>query len=258
MEYLTAGWKKKVSLVLLPIDGFTDQIITEPRFRVYLKESGRPSIRKDDGYHVFCGLPEGRTEICMEGPLYQSQELSLLVPSGKPKVIYVRLLPSRNYPIPKGATCVKGSLRPGGRFRLFFPDQKKSYKLSYDYNPDVQGRTLGLFLPKACRLEGKTLCIQNKEGNREFFRIISQTEDLELDRPLQRSYKKIGASVFPVQEASAGEDGMFYLPIGGFLEETVPCVCMVSEGGEEMTYSWSLVAGQENLFLPKELGSAEG
>ncbi len=250
MRYMTVGLKKTVSLVLLPIDDFSERVITGSGLRMYTEEGKKPSIRKEDGYHVFCDLTGENVRICIEGPLYQKQTLEL--PLGKTPGIYqVRVLPNTSYPIPSGATCVRGTLQPGSRIRIFFPEQKKNYKLLYDYNPEKEGERLALFSPEKVKLEGKTLCIRNQDTE-EFFRVKSQTDGIcELEEALQKSYKKIGTGVYPVYEACAGEDGSFYLPIRSIPVESGSCVVRIAgkDGQKEQCRQLILTAGKENRIM---------
>ena len=245
------GLKKTVSLVILPIDDFTDQIITDAKLRMYIQESQKPSIRKADGYHVFCDLDGEEVHICMEGPLYQKQILRLPL-DGETQIFQVRLLPGATYPIPAGSTCLRGTLKPGSRFLLFFPEQKRSFKLLYDYDPQNRNRELSLFQPARSCLDGKLLCIRNKGEQMEFFRVEMQKGEVcRLEEPLSGIYKKIGTSVYPVYEAFAKEDGSLYLPIRSLPGEECRCTCYV-EREAVRRFSMVLHAG-EDLRITEEL-----
>ena len=253
MRYMTVGLKKKVSLVLLPIDDFTGHVITGSSLRMFTKEGGKPSIRKEDGYHVFCDIVGDEAEICIEGPLYQRQVLKLPVGQEKLDLYQVRMIPGASYPIPQGATIVKGVLPAGSMLRLFFPDQKRGCKLLYDYDPKGHGKELSLFQPHQMHLEGKTLCASGKDKKREFFRVAGQKGEIcILERPLSKAYQKIGTNVYPVYEAAAGEDGSFYLPIS-HLPEKEDCVSVLIEpDGREKVCEIALTAGREN-WLTKDV-----
>lgn len=247
MKYMTIGLKKKVSLAVLPIDDFTDRIITGSQLRVYIKDENIPSIRKPDGYHVFCDLASSEVEICLEGPLYQKRILKLPVGREEPDIIQVRMLPGAGYPLPQGSTIVDGVLSPGSSIRLFFPRQKRSCKLLYDYDPGVQGEELAIFRPYEMSLEGRVMGICGKEKDMEFFRVSDQKGNVcILEHPLSKPYRKTEASVYPILEAFAGEDGSFYLPIRKLVEEET-CVCILTGAdGEEKTREVVLKAGREN------------
>ena len=92
-NFMTVGLKKKVSLVLLPIDDFTDRIITGSQLRMYTLEGNRPAIRKNDGYHVFCDLQGEEADICIDGPLYQRQTLTLPINRETLDIYQVRMVP---------------------------------------------------------------------------------------------------------------------------------------------------------------------
>ena len=250
MKYMTIGLKKKVSLVVLPIDDFTDRIITGSQLRVYIKDENIPSIRKPDGYHVFCDLAGSEVEICLEGPLYQKRILKLPVGREEPDIIQVRMLPGAGYPLPQGSTIVDGVLSPGSSIRLFFPGQKRSCKLLNDYDPGVQGKELAIFRPYEMSLEGRIMCIRDKEKDIEFFCISDQKGNVcILEHPLSKPYRKTDTGVYPVFEATAGEDGSFYLPIRNLAgKETYVCI-LTGADGEEKTREIVLEAGRENQLL---------
>ena len=247
MQYMTIGLKQKVSLVLLPIDDFTGRIITGSQLRVYLKEENISSIRKQDGYHVFCNLSGSEADICLEGPLYQKQILRLPIGQAESKVYPVRMLPGMAYPLPKGTTTVSGTLPEGSVFKLFISGQKRSYKLLYDYDPGIQGKELSLFRPFEMSLEGKTMCIRDKEKNHEFFKITDQNGNIcMLEHPLSKAYQKIGTGVYPVYEITGGEDGAFRLPINGLTEDEIGIGFLVRAGKEEKICEIALMAEKEN------------
>lgn len=251
MNYMTIGFKREVSLVVLPVDDFTEKVITSPVLRIYTEEGKRPSIRKPDGYHVFCDLKGSTVRICVDSPLYQKQTAEFPIGDAS-KVYLLRMLPNAAYPIPAGATCVSGKVKPGSRIRLFFPEQKKSYKLLYDYMPEKQTDSLALFCPETVQLEGKTLCIRSMAGESEFFRVKGRTEEVyQLEQPLARGYKKIGTSVYPVYEAFADEEGNFYIPIRSLPTESDKCTCLIAQadGRNEISRTLSLKTGKENRLM---------
>lgn len=248
MNYMTIGFKKEVSLVIVPIDDFTEKIITGSGLRMYTENGRRPSIRKQDGYHVFCGLTGNTVRICADGPFYQKQTVEFPV-GDISKAYTMRMLPNASYPIPAGATCVRGKIKPESRIRLFFPKQKKSYKLLYDYIPEKHDCRLSVFSAETVQLEGKTLCIGSSDGKKEFFRVKEQQgETCRTETSLTGEYKKIGTSIYPVYETYADEDGNFYLPIRSIPVESGSCVCLLAnkDGTEEISREILLQSGKEN------------
>ena len=254
MQYGMVGLKRMVSLVILPIDDFTEKVITDAKLRVYTEQGKRLAICKEDGYRIFCDLKESKVKICAEGPLYQKQTVEFLV-SGASVVFKLRMIPNSGYPIQRGVTSIRGFLKPKSKIQLFFPELKKKYKLLYDYAIEEQKRSLSLFFSEAVSLEGKLLYIQNKEEG-EFFRVTGQTdENVQIDRVLQKSYKKIGTTIYPVYEVFAEEDGSFYLPIRGLLEGENLCNCRILEGDEEKEVCKKifLQGGKENCITGEEM-----
>lgn len=236
---------RKISLVLLLIDDFTNRVIRDASVSVYTEQEKKHSIRKSEGYHVFCDLEQNPVRICMESGLYQKQVVELPLSYGE-EVSQIRMVPAKGYPIPAGATCIRGMLQPGTRLRIFFPEQKKSYKLLYDYNPSKQKNSIALFQQDELCLEGRMLCIKNKECQ-EFFKVTGQQEEIcRMEQPLQKAYKKIGTSIYPVHEAFAGADGSVYLPIRMRSEEMQQCSFMIFSEGKEYCGTWTLRPGKEN------------
>lgn len=252
MNYMTVGLKKEVSLVLLPIDDFTGRIIMGSGLRVYIKEENRPSIRKPDGYHIFCNLSGGEAEICLEGPLYQKRILRLPIVRGKPNICLIRMLPGPVYPLPQGATVITGVLPEGSTIRLFFSGAKKVCRLLDDYDPERQGEALSLFRPYEMSLEGKMLCVCEKENEPEFFRVTGKNRNIcMLDRPLSKAYRKTATAVYPVYEAIAGEGGIIYLPVNGLAGEERGICVLMKAGEKEKICEMAVTAGKENRITEK-------
>lgn len=248
MQYMTSGFKKKVSLVIVPIDDFTEKVITGAVLIMYTERGKQPSIRKQDGYHVFCDLTGDTVRICADGPFYQKQTVEFPV-GDISKAYTIRMIPNASYPIPAGATCVRGKIKSQSRIRLFFPKQKKSYKLLYDYQPELHKNNLSVFCTEPVQLEGKTLCIANSEGKQEFFRVKEQHgENCRMEMPLAGEYRKIGTSIYPVYETYADEEGNFYLPIRSIPVENGSCSCLLAnqDGTEEIRREIILQSGKEN------------
>lgn len=246
MTYMTTGLKRKVSLALLPINDFTGQIIKGSQLYVYTKEDNIVSIRKPDGYHIFCNLAGDEAEICLEGPLYQKQILKLPIVE-EPTIHQVRMLPEMNYPLPQEATIIRGELLPGSVFRLFFTGQKRTVRLLNQYDPEIQGRTMFLFLPYPISLEGRTLCVCGKDKELEFVQVSDLRGNIcTLKHPLSKVYQKKDTCVYPVYEAAVYENRELYLPIHGLAGEE-NCVCILKEAdGKERTCDLVLTAGGEN------------
>lgn len=247
MQYMTIGMKRKVSVILLPIDDFTGRIIKGSNLRVYLTEDNIPSIRKQDGYHVFCNLSGSEAKICLEGPFYQKQILRLPIGQGKLQVYPVRMLPGIAYPLPEGTTIISGTLPEGSVFRLFTLGKKGECKIMRDYDPGIEGEGLSLFQPFEMFLEGKTMCIRDKDKSHEFFKIAEHKGNVCIpERPLSKTYQKIGTGVYPVYEIAGGENGEFRLPINGLTGEEKGIGFLIRAGKEEKSCELILIAGKEN------------
>lgn len=255
----------QVSLAVLVLDDFTDQVLKGAS--VQIKASGLPGrpIRKGDGYFVFTSDQGEIRQIEVESPFYQKavvkiepEQLHLRRP-----VIKIRLQPNKRYAAPKALTYLEGQAQPGSEIQVIPQEPLHVLKLLYDYeNEGPEGtREIHLFQGEKKDLAGKTFGIRGKgQEEAELFRIWEMTDQEQgscvLEKPLGRTYKKAGTTVFPVYVAKAEESGAYFLWLQG-LEGKAPCPCRILNDGEKGLSSWDmdLKPGQGNRL---DLTAAEG
>lgn len=202
-----------VSLVVLPVDDFTGKPITGGQVRIYAAGE-KASVIKPDGYHIFMNLQERKITIHCVGEWYTSRTEEIILSSDSvPQIVKLRLSPSASYPIPSGAACVAGKAAPGKKIRFFCTNSEEMYRLSGEYSCTGDARdTLHIFNPSQKDLEGRTMLIQDKNGQQEYFSIVAMVEeDYRMALPLQRDYKRIGTVLYPVFETYSDSKGDFFI-----------------------------------------------
>ena len=214
---LNARIRRKVSLVLLLIDDFSNKEITGSNARAWIFGE-KPPVRKPEGYFVFTNLNQPEVEVSIEAGLYESRTLWVkLQEDVSYTFLKVRLTPNRSYPIPRDTTCVEGKAEPGSLIRIVCLEDSKPMKLIYDYRREESGGSkISIYHPETVDIEGKALYIENSKSGAEFFRVLQKGEEngaYEVEQPLSRDYRKIGTAIFSVFDCTADERGYFFLPL---------------------------------------------
>lgn len=182
---------------------------------------GQIPIVKADGYYVFMDLEPGKYTVCLFGAIYQPAQVEIAVDGGPCPVVAVRVMPGQKYPLPHGGTRLMGNTVPGSEVRLVYSCSLRPLKLLYDYEG---GPLIRIFTPSVQLLDGRELCIDN----REFFKII-QTVDSDariylMDQALHGAYKKGEAGLSYVTRVKANERGWYFMALpdhgtlDGFIE----------------------------------------
>lgn len=208
--------KRKASLVLQIIDDFKNLPVRRDLVKVRLADGRRPLARAD-GYFIFMDLLPGIYTISISGYVYQPVQMAVVLDGGPCPVIPVRVMPGRAYPLPRGGIRLMGNTVPGSEVQFVYSCTSRPLKLLYDYEG---GTMIRLFTPTTKLLDGRELCIDQKE----FFKII-QTVDgdakiYRMDRVLSDTYKKGAAHLSYVTRVKADARGWFFmaLPNHGGLE----------------------------------------
>lgn len=248
----------RVSLAVRVMDGFTDRPIAGGGGRLWIEGAGPPLTRKE-GYYVFVNLPEREGILHIEIPCYYPRTLT--VSSGEPgqdnPVIKVRMMPDFTYPVPAGATCVRGQADMGCPVELVCRDNGGHYKLLLEYDQPGRSRSIAVYNPDGTDLDGRRFLIEDREGaSREYFTILHTARGNDrfslMDRALDNCYQKIGTRVMPVYTARADEKGKFslLLPLG----ERAGGEYAVSVGGPGgRSIAVNLEAGKINEIQLKEV-----
>lgn len=242
--------KVGVSLVVAAIDDFNNKPIKGNRIRVWI-EGEKPPIQKEEGYYVFVNLQRTDFILNIEGGLYHKQEIhvestKLFQYAGK--ILKVRMIPNRSYPIPQNTTCIEGKAEKNSMILAYSETYAEPYKLLYPYKT---GETdIHIFHPEEVDIEGKMMLIKNKDETQvEFFK-VEENRDKEksiygLATPLDYDYKKIGTVIYPVYTIETDKNGEFYLPIDNIYAEKIEFTfCM--EGRKEKSKNIELLTGRVN------------
>lgn len=209
--------RMKVSLAVQVLDGFTDSPVTGAGCRLRIAGAGPPLIR-GEGYRVFVNLPQREWTLHIESPCYYPRTLTVKPGELEPDspVIKVRMMPDSTYPVPPGATCVRGRAGAGRLIQLVCRDKGGHYKLLLEYDKPGRSQSIAIYNPDGLDLDGRRFLIEDREGvNREYFTILhtARGEDKfsRMDRALEHSYKKIGTRVTPVYTVRTDKKGDFFL-----------------------------------------------
>lgn len=238
-----------VSLVVAAIDDFNDKPISSNKLRVWI-EGEKPAIQKEEGYYVFVNLQRREFVLNLEGGLYHKQQIYidlLKFSQNAGKILKVRMIPNRSYPIPNNTTCIEGKAEKNKLILVYSEEYLEPYKLLYGYQSGDEN--INIFHPDDVDIEGKNLLIKNKaETWTEFFRIDEKKEEKNLYRlsvPLKYDYKKIGTVIYPVFTIGTDKNGEFYLPLNHIrAEKTMFIFCMADE--TENQKQIELLAGKVN------------
>lgn len=244
----------QVSLVIAAVDDFTGRPVSGSQLHVWI-DGERPPVAKEGGYYIFTNLRTAHPVIHLAGPVFHRQEIVLDEKKRmqyEGKVLKVRMIPNRSYPVPRGTTCVQGHAAPGSTVLAYNKTLKEPFKLLYPYTAGQE--EIRIFHPDEMDLEGKSFCIRNKEGTQqELLQIARQPAAFEtsglyqLYLPLAHSYRKIGTVIYPVYVSKADQSGDFYLPAAGIDTDTAVFVFWM-EGSEQRQKEIKLQSGKVNLL----------
>ena len=226
-----------VSLVIAAIDDFNNKPISGNKLRVWI-EGEKPAIQKQEGYYVFVDLQRREFVLNVEGGLYHKQQIymdSMKISQYAGKILKVRMIPNRSYPIPKNTTCIEGKAMKDSMIYAYSEIHTEPYRLLYEYQSG--GENINIFHPEDMDIEGKTLLIKSKDETQiEFFKIDEKKEDetklYRLSMPLTNGYKKIGTVIYPVYTIKTDKNGEFYLPINDIYEERTEFTFCMADGVE--------------------------
>jgi len=204
--------KRHVSLVLIPLDDYTRQVITGNYIKPWVECENEPLWKP--GYYIFMDMKQKKFMLHVESHLYQEQTLCVMLEEGKTKVLKLKLVPSEKYAVRKDAVVVCGIAQPGKYLDIYSDEIKQRYKLLKDYK---SGEKIGIYHPKEKDLSGKRIWIK---GRKESFRTVlgEQSDEenyYEIDGPSTK-LRKVETDIFLGYNTIVRENGTFYLlfPVG--------------------------------------------
>lgn len=206
-----------VSLVLSFTDEFTGQIISDPGLKVKISEASG-SLRKQEGYYVFTGVPGERAQVTVESPWYCTErfEVPIRREGELLEVQKLRLYPASGHPLVREATCVYGKAKPNemiaaccpaaGDYRKLLLDVKKGEEKLVIYSredEDLEGNSFYLMKGSSSWGEIIELGALMKQGMGMYW----------LKAPLKENYGKIEARLCILHRTRADAEGNYFLPL---------------------------------------------
>lgn len=203
-----------MSLVLIPVDEITNQVITKNTIKPSIEYEREPVWKP--GFYVFTDLRQEQFTLHIQSKLYMEQHIPLQCLSGKTVIQRIRLMPSARYSFPDNFTAIRGIGKPGALIRAVNEDGVQQYRLQRDYEPEG---LLQILHSDWLDFSGKRVLIQTAsekilatlgecQEDHEFAYPV-YTEQGQLNQKLRRQETRI----FPVFETRVCEDGRFYLPV---------------------------------------------
>ena len=241
----------QMSLVIAVVDDFTGCPVRSDRLDVWAEGERRPIV-KEGGYYIFSDLREKSIILHLEGKVFFPQILELdeeVLAQYQNKVLKVRMLPNRAYPIPDNTTCVGGHAPCGSVIMAYNRAYENPFKLLTPYTKGSE--QIAVFHPDDMELEGKTLLIQDKEQtHQDIFRVTDKSDTekktYQMEKPLLNSYKKIGTTLYPVYVTEADKNGEFYLPIRGVHAKKTEFSIWLADGKKPKEKVLELSSGRLN------------
>lgn len=225
---------RKVSLVVIGIDDFTNQIVRDASLQVWIPGQPYP-VRKTTGYYVFLDCPKESILVKLHAPFFYDTEITadLQGKRAEPLIVRVRLYPNRQYPFPREVFLLEGEAKPGSRIQVL-GGSSPSVQLMADYQKEERGKILQLFQSDRFCLDGKLFEICAKDDAcGEQFRIVQQLEEeifcYCLAQPLEKNYKKVQTHIRPVAETIADVKGQYLLPLYCGEGQPLLCKCFAGE-----------------------------
>lgn len=209
--------RKRVSLVLLPIDDFTDKVITEKVVNVRILNSNLRPIRKQDGYIVFTNIEESKIVIIISGHFYNAArvEIDMTRLNELSPIIKVRLKPNEQYYFPKNTTCLRGKTTPNTTLTVIHKSKFNTFRLFDDNKKGAAN--IKIYNPINLDLEGRDFIITDKNSRaREEFTIVEYDDENKiytLNKALKKEYKKEVCMITKIDYVDVFEDGEFFLPL---------------------------------------------
>jgi hypothetical protein len=238
---------RQISLILVPYDDLTDQVVAEPVLTVYLDHLPREPIRKSEGFWIFTNLevPVVRLKITSERYHTLNAVVDLTGLDPLYPIFLIRLKPGFGYARPPGSSLISGCVRDkkgafirqcpvavqhgweGGRARML-------------EETAVTGKgRVRLSAPQFNNLLGRQFIIQDvKTRILERTTVIQRHEDTDLfilDNPLSRHYPA-NTLMYQLTELTADDEGRFAFYIQTPEESAGQIKISAKQGGKKAEY----------------------
>ena len=220
----------RVSLAVLLIDDFTDQVIPVNQATVRISGEKRPIV-KNDGFYIFTDIE--KRSIVMEVTSFRYQKR--IVPyefcekEAGTQCIRLRMVPNDHYKLPEQTTFLCGRMKPGEVMDLVFRSHANPLHLLEDY--DCNGGQIKLYNPTEMVLEERQVLLMAKEDYevtqivRALPSVNGNKDIYEISGKLKHRFTKSETSIFVIHRIIGDEEGNFNVPLPGIVNkgETVLC-----------------------------------
>jgi len=228
-----------VSIVLVPIDDFTDKVINDKPVDIKIEGNNtKKPIKKQDGFFVFTNIKKKNIAITIKVYSYNSAKLEVDIEKLNKlnPVVKVRLKPNYEYKFPKGITCLKGEAEKNTSIKIIYACKNNLFMLFEDNIK--KNSKLKIYNPLNIDLEGKSFIISEKnKKEKEEFSIIEFDEEenmYTLDKPLKKVYTKEACEILKIDNIDVFDDGKFFFPLKNFDDEQCEVV-VEKENGKKKT-----------------------
>ncbi len=231
--------KWKLSLVIVPVDDYTNKVLTEDKLRISLKMktdligTRTKTAMWKQGFYVFFDVKEQDVIIQIESKFYQSQVLHLTLDPNAVLKQTIRLVPNELYGNLEDYTILIGKGHPGEQVKFYCNQLTEKFRLARDYQNE---NTLELTHHYSFDFSGKEIWIKGRE--QEWFTTLgTRLEDSDSEyriTPLNSNIRRVEAIIYPVYQTKCKEDGTFIL----FLPE-----------GEKETFQGRFVCGEKENVI---------
>lgn len=234
--------KRHVSLVLLPIDDYTNEVIKGNYIKPWIEWEHAPIWKQ--GFYIFTDMKQEKVLLHVDSQLYQNQTISISLDTSSARVIKLRLVPSEKYAMGNNSVVIRGIGEVGQKAAFYSEEIRQCYKLLKDYEP---GTKISIFHPNGLDLSGKTVWLKGRE-KRYLATLGEQQEDEENCYEITRvpeKLRKAETDIYLVYETVVREDGTFYLLFPQSKEIEFHGIMEYQKISQPIV----LRAGEENFFL---------
>lgn len=242
--------RRRVSLVILPVDGFTGKALAGADIHIQVEGAHRPLV-KPDGFYVFCELPGEEVFAVLWGRHYRRMRVRIrfaeLDPVNPVKVI--RLNPDKDYPFPKGTAFLEGLLPEHSVLYAAGKAKACAGKLRADCEKGAD--TVAVYQEEETDLTGAAFLLSDKDRTVNDWAELLSPEDpargiYRMQEAAARTYRRMETDLFPAVRYEADETETSYFAAvrtdaGG---DAVCVECCVTRGGEKKEYTFFVKAGE--------------
>lgn len=240
--------RRKVSLVIIPIDDFTDEVIKKSDISIKINEIYREVIKKQEGFFIITDLEEDIVNINISEYSFipvslnvNLNELDKLNP-----VIKVRLKPNERYNFNSETTCIKGQTTCDSEILIIYENKSNTFRLLEDIEEEAE--SIRLYNPLNRKIEGSSIIIKDateRYDSNEIIDFDSKYKRYILKNKVLNQYKKENSKVIIVDYVIADKEGNFFAPIKNLLNENNSIFIRTEDG---ILHNVELQRGKINMI----------